>query len=142
MKILLISLISLLLFTGCAHNGLEIGLKSVKRIKGISTLYCPYEDKYGSKIAMSSKMRAKDGYTVAAHSDFRFGTKIYIPSLLGFRGNKNAIFEIQDRGKWIESKKASKGKEYIFDFYVNTTKRKMIRLAANIPKEIDLYLIR
>ena len=141
MKTLLLVLISIL-FVSCAVNSSETGLKNLKKIKGVSTLYCPFEDKYGSRIAMSPGIRAKDGYTVAAHSDFKFGTKIYIPALFGFRGNKSAIFEIQDRGKWIQSKKASKGKEYVFDFYVNTSKKHMAQLATNIPRDIEVIILK
>ena len=80
------------------------------------TYYHPYQDKWGNRVACPSTSRAIQGVTVAAHPDFPFGTKIYIPELRGVIGN--GVFIVQDRGSAITKKRASQGKSYVFDVYV------------------------
>jgi hypothetical protein len=124
-----------LIFAGCAtkvekkytgtvtHFKTMAGMPKSQKVYARITAYTNHEDKYGSKVAMSPKMRAKEGITVAAHSDFKFGQKILIPELKGVL-NKDGIFEVQDRGSALQSKKASRGKLYVFDVYLNAKSRK------------------
>jgi len=76
----------------------------------------------GDRIASSIKGRAKEGITIAAHPKFPFGTKIIIPALDGKIGDGE--FTIEDRGTDVTKKKASHGKTFVFDVYVNVTSRK------------------
>ncbi len=81
------------------------------------TYYCG-DDKWGNQTADPATPRAITGVTVAAHPDFPFGTKIFIPELKGHVGDGH--FTVQDRGAWVTSKKAAQGKAYVFDVYVPT----------------------
>jgi 3D (Asp-Asp-Asp) domain-containing protein len=78
--------------------------------------YYSTDGKWGNKVACQRAKYAKEGVTVAAHPDFKFGTRVYIPELKGKIGDGNFI--IQDRGGAVTSKKASRGKAYVFDIYV------------------------
>jgi|TARA_R110002020_G_scaffold126312_6_gene284054 hypothetical protein len=80
------------------------------------TYYHPHQDKWGSRVACPNTKRATEGVTVAAHPDFSFGTKIYIPDLKGVVGNGRFI--VQDRGSAVTKKRASHGKAYVFDVYL------------------------
>lgn len=104
---------------GCAGPVQKGGHKLKVRL----TFYTNHEDKYGSKIAMSSKMRAKQGITVAAHPQFQFGTKIMIPGLKGIL-NDDGMFIVQDRGSAVTKKKASGGLYYVFDVFLNADSRR------------------
>ena len=92
-----------------------------KRIVARITFYTNYEEG-GNRIASSNKGRAKEGLTIAAHPDFKFGTKVHIPALKGKVGNGN--FVIEDRGSAVTKKKASHGKYYVFDVYLHANSRK------------------
>ena len=116
-----------------------------KKIMAKLTAYHNHEDIFGAKVAMSSSMRAKQGYTVAAHHDFAFGKKLFIPALKGVL-NKDGIFEVEDRGRDIESKKASKGKCYVFDIFMygknaKDGNRKIKELTKNIPQIQEVYIL-
>jgi len=78
------------------------------------TYYKKGEDKYGSRIAIGG--RAKEGVTCAAERGFQFGRRLFIPALRGILGTGN--FEVQDRGRAVQSRKASRGKLPVIDIYV------------------------
>jgi len=98
----------------------------------------------GDRLA-SSNQRAKEGVTVAAHPNFAFGTKLVIPALKGKVGNGE--FVVQDRGSAVTSKKASHGKAYVFDVYVNANTRKEAKkkeseLEALIGDYANVYVMK
>jgi len=92
-------------------KGLKCGKNYTARITYYST-----DNRWGNKVACQQAKYAKEGVTVAAHPDFKFGTRVYIPELKGKIGDGSFI--IQDRGGAVTSKKASRGKAYVFDIYV------------------------
>ena len=99
----------------------------------------------GDRLASSSKGRAKEGITVAAHPDFPFGTKIVIPALKDKVGNGN--FTIEDRGTAVTKKKASHGKAFVFDIYVNVSSRKdantkITKLEHQIGDYAEVYVLK
>ena len=99
----------------------------------------------GDRLASSSKGRAKEGITVAAHPNFAFGTKIVIPALKDKVGNGN--FEIQDRGTAVTKKKASHGKAFVFDIYVNVKSKKdanikITKLEHEIGDYTEVYILK
>jgi hypothetical protein len=99
--------------------------------------YYSTDGKWGNRVACQSSKRAKEGVSVAAHPNFKFGTKLYIPELKGKIGNGNFI--VQDRGSAVTSKKASRGKAYVFDIYV-TSHSKIHRFAHSQPEYMKVYV--
>lgn len=104
------------------------------------TFYHKYQDG-GDRVAMSGKMRAQEGVTIAAHPTFKFGTKVKIPSLAGIVGD--GTFIVQDRGSAVTKKKASKGKAYVFDVYIHAPNRaaankKMHRIIRKVGDYADV----
>jgi 3D (Asp-Asp-Asp) domain-containing protein len=85
-------------------------------IKARITYYrpCPI---WGRQVADPNTKRAVKGESVAAHPDFPFGTKIYIPKLDGVIDDGH--FVVHDRGPAVTRKTASKGKAYVFDIFVH-----------------------
>lgn len=73
----------------------------------------------GKKVAWSKQKTGVPGVTVAAHPDFKFGTKVEIPELKGIIGNGSYV--IHDRGPDVTKKRASHGKAYVFDVYVSSS---------------------
>ena len=102
------------------------------------TYYCG-DDKWGNRVADPATKRAVTGVTVAAHPDFPFGTKIFIPELKGHVGDGHFI--VQDRGGWVTSKKAAQGKAYVFDVYVPTKREQNIH-AAKRPMYMEVQILR
>ena len=94
------------------------------------TFYNKHEDKYGNRIACSSRRRAVRGRTAAAESQFPFGTIVKIPWLTKLLGTGRYV--VEDRGSAVERRKASRGTVPVFDLYVET-KKEMKRLAAIVP---------
>ena len=94
------------------------------------TFYSHNSDKYGSRVADPTIKRAKQGITVAAHPDFKFGTEIEIPELKQYLGD--TTYTVQDRGSAVTKKRASRGKAYVFDVYVEDPK--LIRKFYTIPE--------
>lgn len=88
-----------------------------KQIKCRITYYCA-SGKWGSRTADPKTKKAIRGITVAAHPDFKFGQKIYIPKLKGVIGDGKFI--VQDRGPAVTSKKASRRTAYVFDIFVSS----------------------
>jgi len=102
------------------------------------TYYSIGEDKWGDLTACPNTPRAKEGITVAAHPNFNFGTKVYIPDLKDAIGN--GVFVVQDRGSAVTKKKAARGKAYVFDVFVKNQYR-MNKHAYNRPMYMDVYII-
>lgn len=127
----MILFITAIILTGCSN------IHSKKEITARLTFYNGRDvykgkrDPWGNKVAASSKLRAKEGVTCAAHPDFPFFTKISIPALKNVIGN--GIYEIWDRGSAVTKKIASKGKYYVFDIYVNRSSRELKKLDKKIP---------
>lgn len=101
--------------------------------------YYSTDGKWGDRVACQRSKRAKEGITVAAHPDFKFGTKVFIPGLKGKIGNGNFI--VQDRGGAVTSKKASRGKAYVFDIYV-TSHSKIDKHARTQPEYMKVYAVK
>ena len=81
--------------------------------------YYTDDGKWGNQVACPDTQYAKKGITVAGHPQFPFGTKIIIPALKGKIGD-DGKFVVQDRGSAVTSKKASRGKAFVFDAYVKS----------------------
>jgi len=114
--------------------------KRVDPIKVRLTFYHNHEDAYGSRVAMDPSIRAEEGVTVAAHPDFDFGSLIYIPELAGVLGNGQFI--VQDRGSAVKTKKASGGREYVIDVFLNApTYRQAERKMKRFMREYGDYAI-
>ena len=94
------------------------------------TYYHASQDKWGAQNACPKTKRSVEGITIAAHPDFKFGDTIEIPKLDGVVGD--GVFKVQDRGKWVTSKKASRGKTYVFDVFVSSRK-KYLQLKKTMP---------
>jgi len=133
MKALLIILI-LLVSTTAADQKNEND--KPKHYKARVTYYNP-DSYYGSKVACQKTKRATKGVTVAAHPDFKFGTKIIIPSLSGIVGDGN--FVVQDRGTAVTKKVASKGKGYVFDVYISN--KNISKITKKVPMWMDVYVV-
>lgn len=101
--------------------------------------YYSTDSKWGDRVACQRSKRAKEGVTVAAHPDFKFGTKVYIPGLKGKIGDGTYI--VQDRGGAVTSKKASRGKAYVFDIYVSSHS-KIRRFAHSQSEYMKVYVIK
>lgn len=101
--------------------------------------YYSTDGKWGDRVACQRSKRAKEGVSVAAHPNFKFGTKLYIPQLKGKIGNGNFI--VQDRGGAVTSKKASRGKAYVFDIYV-TSHSKIRKYAYSQPEYMKVYVVK
>lgn len=137
MKNLLMCICSLLL-ASCAMQGVE-SKSNVKQPSHLAriTYYHP-QSPYGSKVASPNAKKAVEGVTVAAHPDFKFGTKIFIPDLKGTVGD--GVFVVQDRGSAVTKKKAAKGRAYVVDVFVNT-RSKLEYLAKTKPEYMRVYII-
>jgi 3D (Asp-Asp-Asp) domain-containing protein len=101
--------------------------------------YYSTDGRWGNKVSCQKTRYAKEGITVAAHPNFKFGTKLYIPGLKGKIGNGNFI--VQDRGGAVTSKKASRGKAYVFDIYV-TSHSKIRKFAYSQPEYMKVYAVK
>jgi hypothetical protein len=100
------------------------------------TYYNP-DSSWGSKVACQKTKKAIKGVTIAAHPDFKYGTKVSIPGLAGVVGDGN--FVVQDRGPAVTKKSASGGQGYVFDVYVNTTK--ITTITKRVPMWMDVYVL-
>jgi 3D (Asp-Asp-Asp) domain-containing protein len=129
---LYVVLLSFLYLTPCYSAEKLIGNVYTARITYYST-----DGKWGTRVACQRSKRAKEGVSVAAHPNFKFGTKLYIPELKGKIGDGNFI--VQDRGSAVTSKKASRGKAYVFDIYV-TSHSKIHRFAHSQPEYMKVYV--
>lgn len=96
------------------------------------TYYNKFQDKYGSKVACSSKLHSIEGVTAAMANHIPFFTKVQIPKLKGIIGQGEFI--CQDRGSAVNARKASRGKFEVIDIFVNKSTKEMNRLAAKLPE--------
>jgi hypothetical protein len=100
------------------------------------TYYNP-DPKWGSRVSCQKTKKAVKGVTIAAHPDFKYGTKVSIPGLAGVVGN--GTFIVQDRGPAVTTKKASDGQGYVFDVYVDTMK--ISTITKRVPMWMDVYVL-
>lgn len=135
MKNIILLCLTSCLFIGCATKPSGKYLGKVR-----TTYYCAAEDrKWGNKVAMSSKLRASEGVTVAVDPKvIPYGSTIKIPELEQSIGSE--VFIAQDTGSSVKSRKASGGKTIIIDVYVDS-RYKMNVLAANNDPYLDAYLV-
>jgi hypothetical protein len=101
--------------------------------------YYTDDGKWGNKVACQTSKIATEGTTVAAHPDFKFGTRLFIPDLKGKLGD--GVFVVQDRGPAVTKKQASKGKAYVFDVYVKNDE-KLSRFARVKPEYMKIYVLK
>ena len=126
----------------CAPITLAKDNKAISKYSQVYTARITYystDSKWGNRVACQSSKRAKEGVSVAAHPNFKFGTKLYIPQLKGKIGNGNFI--VQDRGSAVTKKKASRGKAYVFDIYV-TSHSKIRKYAHSQPEYMKVYVVK
>lgn len=137
MKLIKIAFFSL--FLSSCQNDFQVATKddSSKKIKCRITYYHPYQDKWGSQVACPKTKRAKKGVTVAAHPDFKFGQKVFIPKLKGIVGD--GYFFVQDRGCAVTKKVASRKKSYVFDVFVNSGSE-LRKYVKKVPPYMDVYI--
>lgn len=114
----------------------KITHRKPKQIKCRITYYCGL-DKWGTRTADPKTKKAIKGITVAAHPDFKFGQKIYIPELKGIIGDGNFI--VQDRGSAVTRKKASKNGQYVFDVFVNSYSE-IRKFSRQKPEYMTVYI--
>ena len=136
----IISLVISCLMLSCAPIAIAKDNKAISKYSQVYTARITYystDGKWGNRVACQSSKRAKEGVSVAAHPNFKFGTKLYIPQLKGKIGNGNFI--VQDRGSAVTKKKASRGKAYVFDIYV-TSHSKISKFAHSQPEYMKVYV--
>lgn len=109
----------------------------IKEIECRITYYHPYQDKWGSQVACPKTKRAQKGVTVAAHPDFKFGQKIFIPRLKDVVGD--GFFIVQDRGGAVTKKTASSGDAYVFDVFVNNQKE-LSTYSRKLPQYMKVFI--
>lgn len=105
-----------------------------KKITCRVTYYTP-DKRWGKLVADPKVKEAIQGVTVAAHPDFKFGTKISIPRLKGILDD--GLFLIQDRGSAVTKKTASRGKAYVIDIYLASPKS--LKFYTKLPAYMDVY---
>ena len=136
----IISLVISCLMLSCASITLAKDNKAISKYSQVYTARITYystDSKWGNRVSCQRSKRAKEGVSVAAHPNFKFGTKLYIPQLKGKIGNGNFI--VQDRGSAVTKKKASRGKAYVFDIYV-TSHSKISKFAHSQPEYMKVYV--
>lgn len=101
--------------------------------------YYSTDKKWGNRVACTKTKYAKEGITIAAHPNFKFGTKVYIPALKNIIGD--GIFTVQDRGVDVTNKVASRNKSYVFDVYVTSSNKVHIH-ARNRLEYMKLYVLK
>lgn len=132
-------LTALLLSLSCSLSNPSVAAKPIegKYHNARVTYYYP-QPPYGSKVACSKTKYATEGITVAAHPDFKFGTKLYIPELKNSVGD--GYFTVQDRGPAVTRKSASNGKAYVVDVYVKS-RSKLQYLTKTEPAYMKVYVV-
>ena len=125
------------LMTTCGAYSKDILTNS--KVYNARVTFYSNDGKWGSKVADTKTTRAKEGVTVAAHHDFKFGTKVYIPELK--HKFDDGVFIVQDRGAAVTKKRASRGRAYVFDIYVRTHSK--VRFCARSNSEyMQIYMIK
>lgn len=134
MKTIVAALLGLLL-VGCSSLPVSVHSPMKARI----TWYSNHEDKYGWHTA--SGAHATEGRTVAAHPNFKFGTKLFIPALKPIIGS--SVFIVEDRGSDVTRRKAATHGEYVFDVYINARNKHMstarIKQLGNLITHAEVY---
>jgi len=133
-KITYIILLSLL-FCGDMY---ALAPQNATKIRARITYYYP-EAPWWRQVACSKTNEAKSGVTVAAHPDFAFGTKIFIPELENKLGNGS--FVVQDRGSAVTRKSAAGGNGYVFDVFV-PSRATLRQLVASTHTWMDVYILK
>ena len=110
---------------------------SMRKLRCRITYYNPCK-RWGCQVAAPNVKKATSGVTVAAHPDFKFGTRIEIPELKGIVDDGQFI--VQDRGGAVTSKKASKGKAYVFDVFV-PTRALVERYKNRLPEYMEVIVL-
>ena len=112
--------------------------KPVTRYKKITcrVTYYTADKEWGTRVAAPGVKKAIQGVTVAAHPDFKFGTKISIPRLKGIMDD--GLFIVQDRGSAVTKKTASRGKAYVIDIYLS--KPSLLKYYTKLPAYMDVYI--
>jgi hypothetical protein len=131
--------IVLLIFFTLTTNKPEYPNIVEDRVYTARITYYTNDNTWGNKVACQSSRIAQEGTTIAAHPDFEFGTKVFIPDLKGKLGD--GMFTVQDRGSAVTKKKASKGKAYVFDVYVKNDE-KLNRFARIKPEYMKVYVVK
>ena len=132
-----IYVILIALMTPCCAYNKDIPTSS--KVYNARVTFYSTDGRWGSRVADKKTTHAKEGVTVAAHPDFKFGTKVYIPSLKGKFGD--GIFTVQDRGSAVTRKRASHGRAYVFDVYVRSHS-KVRSSARNSTEYMKVYVIK
>lgn len=132
----LLSIVLGMFLVGCANIETQATLP-VNKVRARVTYYNAHEDKWGARVACGNG-RACEGITCAAHPIFDFGTKVIIPQLKGVVGAGEFI--VQDRGTAVTNKKASGGKEFVFDVFVNKSRKATVAFASKLPAYMDVIL--
>lgn len=95
----------------------------------------------GKLVACQKAKKGIVGVSVAAHPDFKFGTRISIPALKGIVGDGQYV--VHDRGPAVTKKIASRGRAYVFDVYVRTNSEvKRLAYSKAIPTYMDVIVHR
>jgi 3D (Asp-Asp-Asp) domain-containing protein len=110
---------------------------TIKEYKARVTYYYP-QSPYWSKVSCPKSKTAKEGITIAAHPDFKYGTKLYIPELKSAVGN--GVFTVQDRGPAVTRKVASRGRAYVFDVFVSSN-AKLRHMTSLKPEYMKVYVV-
>lgn len=118
----------ILLFVCASISAVSAG---EKKIWARITFYNPKESG-GWEVSAPNIKRNKQGWGVSAHPDFKFFTKVEIPALKGVL-NKDGVYTVLDRGSAVTSKKAAKGKAYVFDVFTAKTGREFDRFVKSMP---------
>ncbi len=133
MNRLLVLVLRLLTLALIVLGGCQATVQTPKRtVRARVTLYDSYHDKYGSRIAMTNKLRAIEGRTMAAPSAIAFNTRVTLPLLAGIVGNGK--FNIEDRGSALE--KAYRRGQLRLDVYV-ANRKKCRQLGVSLPEVME-----
>lgn len=135
LKKIFFTIIFSLLLIGNISNKNVSPIDNVKKIKARITYYYA-EAPWWKQVACPKTQEAKVGVTIAAHPDFKFGTKIFIPGLKERVGDGHFI--VQDRGGAVTKKTAARGKGYVFDVFIQKNEYK--ELMCNAPTWMDVYV--
>lgn len=127
-----------LLFGFSCTNIVTEHVPEVEIYKARVTYYSP-DPKWGTQVACPNTPRAVVGRSIAAHPDFDFGTKVYIPELKGVVGN--GLFRVDNRGSAVTSKRAAGGRAYVFDVYVGCRQR-VRRMKTAVPDYMTVVVRR
>ena len=139
MKILL-TLLALCLYSNASNDVIFVHDKTTYRaVRARITYYHPFQDRWAWQNACPNTRRSKEGITVAAHPDFKFGTKLIIPALSESLKGNSRVMIVQDRGGDVTKKKASKGKTYVFDVFVES-RAKYRKLRNTAPEYVIVYI--